>query len=99
MQLHAQYIILMATNNDNRPLKDFVVPSEDEPQSSIVKPMIQANNFKLKSSLLKIVQQNQLSGSPTEDLNQHIFMFVQYVDTLKNNGIDNPLDYIFSLYP
>ncbi|MCH89637.1 putative transposable element protein [Trifolium medium] len=75
-------------NNDNRPLKDFVVPSEDEPHSSIVNPAIQANNFELKPSLLQIAQQNQFSGNPTEDPNLHLSVFVQFADTLKSNGVD-----------
>lgn len=77
----------MAENN-KRPLKDFVVQSQDEPHSSIVNPAIQNNNFELKPSLLQIVQQNQFFSSPTEDPNFHISVFVQYTDTSKNNGIN-----------
>ncbi|KAK2393252.1 hypothetical protein QL285_055218 [Trifolium repens] len=58
-ELRAQMAL---NNNENRPLKDFAVPSEDEPHSSIVSPTIQANNFELKPSLLQIVQQNQFSA-------------------------------------
>lgn len=36
---------------DNRPLKEFTVSSQDEPHSSIVPPVIQANKFELKPSL------------------------------------------------
>lgn len=39
-ELRTQYNIQMAENNDNRPLKDFVFPSQEEPQSSIVNPTI-----------------------------------------------------------
>ncbi|PNY08729.1 1-aminocyclopropane-1-carboxylate deaminase-like protein [Trifolium pratense] len=56
--------------------KDFAVPSEDEPHSSIVNPTIQANNIELKPTLLQIVQQNQFSGKPTEDPNLHLSVFV-----------------------
>lgn len=44
--------------NDNRPLKDFDVPFENESHSSIVNPVTQANTFELKPSLLQIMQQN-----------------------------------------
>src|SRR4030042_2451744 len=70
---------------DDRPLKDYAVPSEDEPHSSIVNPAVQANNFELKPSLLQIVQQNQFSGNPTEDPTLHLSVFVQFTDTLKIN--------------
>jgi len=59
-RIHAQ---MAQAHNANRPLKDFVVPYQDEPHSSIVNPTIQANNFELKPSLLQIVQQNQFSGN------------------------------------
>ena len=78
-RIHAQ---MAQAQNANRPLKDFVVPSQDEPHSSIVTPTIQANNFELKPSLLQIVQQNQFSGNPTEDPNLHLSVFVQFADTL-----------------
>lgn len=40
---------------DNRHLKDYVDPSEDETYSSTVPPAIQTNTFKLKPYLLQIV--------------------------------------------
>lgn len=48
----------MAENNDNRPFKDFFVPSQDEPHSSIVNPSIHPNNFDLKPSILQILHPN-----------------------------------------
>jgi hypothetical protein len=48
-----QYRAQMALNSNNIwPLKDIFVPFEDESHSSIVNPIIQANNFELKPSLL-----------------------------------------------
>lgn len=78
----------MGDNNDNRPLKDFAVPSEEEPHTSIVRPAIAANNFELKPSLVQIIQQNQFSGNPTEDPNLHLATFVRFAETLKGNGVD-----------
>ena len=46
----------MAAQPAPRPLKSYVIPSQDEPHNSIVAPPIEANNFKLKPSLLSTVQ-------------------------------------------
>lgn len=74
--------------NQNCPLKDYAAPSEKEPYSSIPPPAIEVNNFELKPSLLQVMQHNQFYGSPTEDSNLHLLVFVQYADTLKANDID-----------
>ncbi|KAK2457130.1 hypothetical protein QL285_004433 [Trifolium repens] len=73
--------------NRDRPLKDYAVPSEEEPHSSIAPPAVEARNFELKPALLQIVQQNQFSGSPTEDPNLHLSVFVQFADTFKTDGV------------
>jgi len=78
----------MGDTNENRPLKEFVVPSDEEPHTSIVCPAIAPTNFELKPSLLQIVQQNQFSENPTEDPNLHLSVFVQFADTIKANGVD-----------
>lgn len=54
-QLRTQFTIPMTANNE-RTRKDYVVPSQDEPHSSIAPPTVQANNYELKPSLLQIVQ-------------------------------------------
>lgn len=77
----------MAEEQDRKPLKDFALPSNKEPHSSIVNPAIAANNFELKPYSVQIVQQNQFVGLPTENLNQHLKVFIQLADTLKSNGI------------
>lgn len=82
---------------DNCPFKDFTIPSQDEPHSSIVPTTIQANNFELPS-LLKIVQYNHFSGNLTEDPNLHLPVFVQYADMLKTNSV-NPEAIHLHLFP
>lgn len=74
--------------DDNRLLKDSVVPSDKEPHSSIVRPTIMVNSFELKPSLLQIVQQRKFSGNPMEDPNMHLSDFMQFTDTLKSNDFD-----------
>ena len=69
-----------------RPLKEFAQPSDEEPNSSIINPAITTNNFKLKPSLLQLVQQNQFAGLSSENPNQHLKVFIQLADTLKTNG-------------
>ena len=75
-----------AMGEQPRPLKFYAIPSY-EPHNSIAAPAIEANNFELKPSLLSAVQQNQFSGSPTEDPNLHLSVFLQYADTVKANGV------------
>ena len=76
----------MAENRDRRPLKEFAQHFDEEPSSSIVNPLIPANNFELKPSLLQLVQQNQYAGLATENPNQHLKVFIQLADTFKSNG-------------
>ncbi|CAJ2646738.1 unnamed protein product [Trifolium pratense] len=77
----------MAEEPQNRPLKSYAIPSQEEPHNSIAAPAIEANNFELKPSLLSAVQQNQFSGNPTDDPNLHLSIFLQYADTVKANGV------------
>ena len=53
----------MAEERDLRPLKDFAQPSNEEPSSSIVNPIIPANNCELKPSLLQILQTKPIRRS------------------------------------
>ncbi|KAK2443858.1 hypothetical protein QL285_014927 [Trifolium repens] len=71
----------------NRPLRSYAIPSQEEPHNSIAAPAIEANNFELKPSFLSAVQQNQFSGNPSDDPNLHLSIFLQYADTVKENGV------------
>lgn len=55
----------MADLVDNKPLKDYAIPTEVESHCSIVHLPISANNFKLKPSLMGMVQQNQFIDLPS----------------------------------
>ena len=76
----------------------FGVPSDEEPHTSIARPVIAANNFELKPTLLQIVQQNLFSRNPMKDPNLHLYVFVQLADTLKNDGV-NPEAMGLRLFP
>lgn len=73
---------------DTKPLKNCVVPTNEESHSSIVHPPITTNNFKIKPLLVRMVQQNQFSRLPTGNLNLHLSTFIEFCDTLKANGVD-----------
>ncbi|KAK9672916.1 hypothetical protein RND81_12G134600 [Saponaria officinalis] len=58
--------------------------------SSIKRPAIEANNFELKTSFIQFIQQdqfNQFSGSPAENPNEHLNIFLENCDTVKLNGV------------
>lgn len=48
----------MAEPIDTKPFKDYAIPTEEEPNCSIVHPQIATNNFELKPSLTSMMQQN-----------------------------------------
>ncbi|MED6122154.1 hypothetical protein PIB30_037148, partial [Stylosanthes scabra] len=51
-------------NNQNRvTLGQYINPTADRCGSTIRRPVIQANNFELKPSLIQLVQQDQFSGN------------------------------------
>ena len=68
-----------------RTLKDYANPFMEEPQAIIVYPTVVCENFEIKPALLNLVQQNQFSGSPSEDPNLHISTFLRLSGTLKAN--------------
>ena len=77
-----------ARNNRNdmaeeHTLIEYATPSTDEPHAVIVYPAVEANIFEIKPALLNLVQQNQFSGSHTEDLNLYIATFLRLSGTLK----------------
>jgi hypothetical protein len=70
---------------EERTLKEYANPSTDVPHAIFVYPTIEGNNFEIKPALIYLVQQNQFSGTPTEDPNLHISMFLRFSGTLKAN--------------
>ena len=50
-------------------------------------PEIDANNFELKPALITMVQQNQFTGHPTEDPNEHLGRFLRMANTVKLSGV------------
>ena len=55
--------------------------------SVVRQPIVEANNFELKPSLITKVQQHQFTGHPTEDPNEHLGRFLKMANTVKLNGV------------
>lgn len=68
----------MATHNENRPLRDYVVPNTRGLRSSIRRSPIEANNFELKLAYLSMIQQNQFGDTPIEDSNIHLEVLLEF---------------------
>jgi len=73
--------------DQRRTLQDFVTPAVQGIASSIARPIVNANNFEPKPALISTVQQSQFGGTPLEDPNLHLSVFLEVCDTLKLNGI------------
>ena len=78
------------TQMDNflRPIRDYAHPSSTT-QPVIRRPAIQANNFKLKSITLQLLQGVQFIRLPHEDPNAHIKNFLEVCDEVKYNGVSD----------
>ena len=79
----------MAEENkqNDRAMKDYLAPTFEGCSSSIARPPVQANNFELKTLLIRFMQQNcQFAGLPSEDPNEHLSNFLEICDAIKING-------------
>ena len=54
---------------------------------SIRRPPIQANNFKLKTTTLQMLQNILFHRLPSENLNIHLTNFIEVCDMIKYNGV------------
>ncbi|XP_018858911.1 uncharacterized protein LOC109020839 [Juglans regia] len=71
-----------------RTLKDYVWLVVNYNYSGIRRHTINANNFKLKLALISMVQQAQFSGSPLDDSNIHLVMFLEICDIMFYNWLN-----------
>lgn len=78
----------MVDNVDIKPLKDYVIPIEEEPHYSNLHPLIESNNFKMKLYLIGRVQQNQFPRLPYENPVLLLSIFIDNCGTVKANGFD-----------
>ena len=61
-------------------------------------PTIDANNFKLKPTLILMVRQSQFRRTPSEDPNLHLSIYLEVCDTLKLNGVSTDVIHL-RLFP
>ena len=90
MGLNAEFEQGNAQINQQNALKagrNRVLPGLDVEHISIVPPLIAANNFELKPSLINMVQRNQFGGAEHEDPQLHLDMFLEICDLVKLNGV------------
>ena len=59
---------------------------------------IEAKNFELKLALITMVQQNEFTGHPSENPNEHLGRFLRMANTVKMNGV-NPDVIKLQLFP
>ena len=70
------------------PIRDYGRPFAITPPV-IRRPVIQANNFELKSITLQLLQGIQFQGLAHEDPNAHILNFLEVCDTMKYNEVSD----------
>jgi len=68
-------------------LRDFITHVVQGITSSIAHPNVNANNFELKPTLISMVQQSQVGGTPLENSNLHLSVFLEVCDTWKLNRV------------
>ena len=68
-------------------MEDFWRPIIQDEYSAIRQPAVDANNSELKPALITMVQQQQFTGHPTEDPNEHLGRFLRMANTVKLNGV------------
>lgn len=78
----------MVDSVDTKTLKNYEIPTEEEPNCSIMHPPITRFFFELKPSLIGMVQQNQFPNLPFENPNLHLSIFIDNYGTIKTNGVD-----------
>ena len=67
-------------------LEEFSLPPTVV-QTAIRRPPIQANNFKLKSVTLQMLQNILFHGLPSENPNMRLTNFIEVCDMVKYNGV------------
>ena len=68
-------------------MDDFWRPIIQDEYSTMRQPVIEANNFELKPTLITMVHQHQFTGHPSEDPNEHMGRFMRMANIVKLNGV------------
>ena len=62
-------------------LREYATPTFIGVESSILRPGVNANKFKIKLDVITMIQSNQFGGLPLEDPNVHLRKFLKICDT------------------
>ena len=54
---------------------------------AVRQPAIDVDDFELNPALIRMVQQNQFTGHPTENPNEHLGRFLRIANSIKLNGV------------
>ncbi|XP_075104353.1 uncharacterized protein LOC107783747 [Nicotiana tabacum] len=69
----------------DRILRDYIRPDHFEGESSVRRPLIAANNFEIRTSLIQTIHQScQFTGDASEDPHTHLIDFLELVETCRN---------------
>ena len=69
-----------------RTMEDFWIPIIRDECSTVRQPIIEANNFKMRPTLITMVLQHQCTRHPSKDPNEHLGRFLRMENTVKLNG-------------
>ncbi|XP_052197256.1 uncharacterized protein LOC127804434 [Diospyros lotus] len=80
----------MAQQEEQKKLRKYAMPKVDGISSSIQRPIVQANNFEIKPSIIQMIQTSvQFGGFPNDDPNQHLGNFLEICDTFRFNRVSD----------
>ena len=83
---------------EGRTLGNFAMPDITDNFGGIMAPSIANNNFKIKLSIIQMVQNNQYGCLQGEDPYTHILVFLNVCATFKINGVTDDVIRL-SLFP
>jgi len=72
---------------ENRVLRKYALPQASGIISSIINPIVKANNFELSHALVTFVERAQLGGHPSNNPNIHMHKFLAKCNTIKFNEV------------